>query len=249
MTLTLAGGAAVAGAVALAPRPAGRRTGCGRWGCCWRSPRSRALSVVWSVQPDESWQEAGRMLAYSALFAAAVALVRVAPTRWSSVLGGVLLAAVVVCAYALRDQGVPRPAGPGRSLRAPARALRLLERDRADRRDGGGELPVAGRAPTGHALLGALAYPAMGLLLVTLMLSYSRGALVAVARGCGAVVLRRAAAPARRRRAARGRTGGGGGGGWDFSQHALSSESVALANASNAGSQLGRAAGGDARGA
>ena len=36
---------------------------------------------------------------------------------------------------------------------------------------------------SGHALLSALAYPAMGLFLLTLMLAYSRGALVALALG------------------------------------------------------------------
>ena len=40
-----------------------------------------------------------------------------------------------------------------------------------------------GARRAGHALLSALAYPAMGLLLVTLMLAYSRGALVALALG------------------------------------------------------------------
>ena len=68
-----------------------------------------------------------------------------------------------------------------------------------------------GARRAGHALLNALAYPAMGIVLVTLMLAYSRGALVALAIGLGAVVLHRAAAPARRggadRRRARRRRG------------------------------------------
>ena len=40
-----------------------------------------------------------------------------------------------------------------------------------------------GARRTGHALLSALAYPALGLLLLTLLLAYSRGALVALAVG------------------------------------------------------------------
>ena len=40
-----------------------------------------------------------------------------------------------------------------------------------------------GARRAGHALLNALAYPAMGLMLVTLLLAYSRGALVALAIG------------------------------------------------------------------
>ena len=66
-----------------------------------------ALSVVWSVQPDASWQNAGRMFAYSAVFGAAVALARAAPARWPAVLGGVTLAAVIVCGYALLTKVFP----------------------------------------------------------------------------------------------------------------------------------------------
>src|ERR1019366_6146817 len=58
-----------------------------------------ALSVVWSVQPDDSWRDAGRMLAYSGVFGAALALARLAPERWPALLGGLALAAVVICGY------------------------------------------------------------------------------------------------------------------------------------------------------
>ena len=47
------------------------------------------------------------MFAYSAVFAAAVALARVAPARWPAVLGGITLAAVVVCGYALLTKVLP----------------------------------------------------------------------------------------------------------------------------------------------
>src|SRR5205823_6582551 len=52
-----------------------------------------AASIVWSVQPDNSWQDAGRMFAFGAVFGAAIALARAAPARWPAVLGGVILAA------------------------------------------------------------------------------------------------------------------------------------------------------------
>ena len=57
-----------------------------------------------------------------------------------------------------------------------------------------------GARRAGHALFSALAYPAMGLMLVTLMLAYSRGALVAlVARPgrCGSASCRCACAARR----------------------------------------------------
>jgi len=40
-----------------------------------------ALSVVWSVQPDDSFKDAGRMLSYAAFFGAATMLARAVPAR------------------------------------------------------------------------------------------------------------------------------------------------------------------------
>ncbi len=78
MMLTLAGGATVAAVIAYRPSA---QPFWGAWsaGLLLALTALTALSVVWSVQPDESWQDAGQMLAYSALFAAAVALARAAP--------------------------------------------------------------------------------------------------------------------------------------------------------------------------
>jgi len=238
MTLTLAGGVAVAGVVLFA---AAGRPLYGGWavGLLLALTALTALSVVWSVQPDESWQETARMLAYSALFAAAVALVRVTPERWSSVLGGVLLASIVVCAYALATKVFPRALDPGDQyarLRAPYDYWNAIGLSAAM---GVVSCLWLGARRTGHAALGALSYPAMGLLAVTLMLSYSRGSLVAVAVG---VVLWLWLVPLRLRGACVLLVGGLGAivvVGWDFSQHALSSESVALGERANAGGQLG----------
>ena len=89
------------------------------------------------------------MLAYSGVFAAGVALVRVAPERWPAILGGLALAAVIVCGYALATKVFPASLAPSTRLRAPEGTVRLLERGRAERRDGRHLLPVAGRAPHG----------------------------------------------------------------------------------------------------
>ena len=40
-----------------------------------------ALSIVWSLAPADSWLEANRTLAYLAVFAAGIALVRLVPGR------------------------------------------------------------------------------------------------------------------------------------------------------------------------
>ncbi len=97
-----------------------------------------------------------------------------------------------------------------------------------------------GSRRAGHALLSALAYPAMGLLLLTLVLAYSRGALAALMVGPRAVVRRRAAAAARRRAADRRRASPPAPpAAWDFKTHALSAEAVPLAQRTTAGHQLG----------
>ena len=81
-----------------------------------------ALSVIWSVQPDDSFKDAGRLLAYSGLFGAVGGAGRAFPSRWPAVLGGIALAAVVVCSYALLTKVFPRQLDPNdvyARLRAP----------------------------------------------------------------------------------------------------------------------------------
>ncbi|MFI5037748.1 MAG: O-antigen ligase family protein [Solirubrobacterales bacterium] len=197
------------------------------------------LSVVWSVQPDDSWQDAGRMLAYSAFFAAAVALVRAAPGRWPAVLGGVILAAVVVCGYALLTKVFPDQLDASdvyARLRAPYSYWNAIGLTAAMGAIG---CIWLGARRAGHALLSALAYPAMGLMLLTLMLAYSRGALIALALGMAVWLC---IVPIRLRGAAVLLVGAAGATGvvaWDFSTHAISSDNVALGARTAAGHQLG----------
>jgi O-Antigen ligase len=238
MALTLAAGLVVAGAVVLAP--AGRRA-YGLWpvGLLLAFTALGALSVVWSVQPDDSFRDAGRMLAYSGVFGATVALVRVASDRWPALLGGLALAAAIVCGYALLTKIFPgqlvavntyarleEPYGYWNALGLTAALGAIC-------------CMWLGARRSGHALLSALAYPAMGLLLLTLMLAYSRGALVALTIG---LVLWFCLVPLRLRSAAvliAGAIGAGAVVAWDFSTHALSSEDVALGARVTAGHQLG----------
>jgi hypothetical protein len=236
--LTLGCGLIMAAAVILTPR--GRRA-YGLWpvGLLLAFAALSALSVVWSVQPDASWQNAGLMFAYSAVFGAAVALARAAPERWPAVIGGVTLAAVVVCGYALLTKVFPASLDAHdiyARLQAPygywnatglTAAMGVI-----------GCLWLGARR-AGHALLSALAYPATGLLLVTVMLAYSRGSLVALALG---LALWFAAVPLRLRGAAVLLVSAVGAGvvvAWDFSKHALSAESVVLHERVIAGRQLG----------
>jgi hypothetical protein len=197
------------------------------------------LSVVWSVQPDVSWQDAGRLLAYSGVFGASVALVRLAPDRWPAILGGLTLAATIVCSYALATKVFP-----GRL--APAVSYARLEEPYGYWNAIGLTAAMGvigcmwlGARRSGHALLSALAYPATGIMGVTLMLAYSRGALVALAIG---VVLWLCIVPLRLRGAAVLIVGGLGAGAivaWDFSRHALTTDNIPLAQRATAGHQLG----------
>ena len=236
--LTLGAGAIVAAAVILTP-PGKRVYGLWPVGLLLTFAALSALSVVWSAQPDASWQNAGLMFTYSAVFGAAVALARAAPDRWPAVLGGVTLAAVVVCGYALLTKIFPASLDAHdiyARLQAPYGYWNATGLTAAMGVIG---CMWLGARRAGHALLSALAYPAMGLLLLTLMLAYSRGALVAAALG---LTLWFAVVPLRLRGAAVLLTGAAGAGlvvAWDFSKHALSTDSVALPARVIAGHQLG----------
>jgi hypothetical protein len=238
IALTLGAGLIVAGAVVLAP--AGWRA-YGLWpvGLLLALTALTALSVVWSVQPDDSFKDAGRMLAYSGVFGAAVALARVASDRWPAILGGLVLAAVVVCGYALLTKIFPGelvPVNTYARLEEPYGYWNALGLTAAMGVVG---CMWLGARRSGHALLSALAYPAMGLLLCTLMLAYSRGALLALGLG---LALWFCVVPLRLRGAAVLIAGGALAGAvvaWAFATHGLSAEDVTLAERVTAGHQLG----------
>ncbi|MDQ4071627.1 MAG: O-antigen ligase family protein, partial [Actinomycetota bacterium] len=142
-----------------------------------------ALSVGWSVVPDLSFVEAGRSFAYLAVFAGAVAAARLAPTASPLVLRGVLIAAVVICGYALASRVWPgalaqnefyarlgQPFGYWNAVGAIA-ALGVVP-----------ALWLGARRP-GPMLERALAFPACGVLLLALLLTQSCGALAALVIG------------------------------------------------------------------
>lgn len=134
-----------------------------------------AVSISWSIQPSDSWVAANQTLSYLAVFAAAAAVARIAPQRWRAVVGGVVLAAVVVCGYGLLTKVFPgwATANVGR-LRAPFDYWNAV-----------GLMAVLGMPGClwlgarrdGHAALRALAVPALTVLLCAMLLSYGRGSL------------------------------------------------------------------------
>jgi Flp pilus assembly protein TadD len=238
LALTLAAGALIAGVVALAP-PGTRAYGSWSMGLLLAFTALTGVSVAWSVAPDASWQDAGRMLAYSGVFAAAIAVVWIAPGGWRALLGGVVLAAVAVCVYALLTKALPERLDANdiyARLHAPYGYWNAIGLTAAMGAIG---CLWLGARRAGHGLLTALSYPAMGVMLVTLMLAYSRGALAALVVGGIAWM---ALVPLRLRGARVLITGALGAApvvAWAFSRHALSSERVALAARTTAGHQLG----------
>ena len=197
-----------------------------------------ALSIAWAVQPSDAWLEANRLFAYAAAFAAAIALARIAPERWPSVVGGVVLATTAVSGYALLSKLFPEYLNEFElfaRLREPFgywNAVGLA-----------GALAVPGclwlgARREGNPLVNALAFPALGLCLSATLMAYSRGALLAAAIG---TALWFVLVPLRLRGAAVLIAGGAGAAmiaAWSFGQDALSTDRTALDERSAAGHEL-----------
>ena len=172
----------MAGALLLAPRPA-RLWGIEPLALLLALALLTALSITWAASPSEAWVETNRTLTYAAVFAAAIALAHSVPGRWSAVLGAITLSAVAISAYAVLTKVFPGALNPDEiyaRLREPfgywnsvglAAALGVP-----------GCLWLGSRRG-GHQGLNALAYPALGLLVLTMLLSFSRGAVLAAVLG------------------------------------------------------------------
>ena len=195
-----------------------------------------ALSVDWSVQPAYSWTEASLAFSYAAAFAGAIALVRLASGRWRSVISGILLATVVVSAYAVGTKVFP-PGGPTFArLNAPFNYWNVV-----------GLMAALGVPPAlwvgsrrdGHGAQVALAGPAICLLLLTLFLAYSRGAVLALIVGLAFWFI---VTPLRLRSASVLAIGAAGAAvvlAWSLSQPALTTTNASLAARAPAGHELG----------
>lgn len=198
-----------------------------------------AISTLWSVAPDQSWIEANRMFTYLAAFAVGLAFVRLAPQRWPALLIGVTLAAVALSAWALLHKVFPgwlQEEETYARLREPFGYWNAVGITAALGVPG---LLWLGARRTGHPVVSALATPAIGVLLVVLMLSYSRGALLALLVGCSFWF---ATVPLRLRAAAVLAPAVIGAGlviAWTFSQVALTADDVPLGLRDQAGLQLG----------
>ena len=197
------------------------------------------LSIAWSVQPATSWLEANRTLSYLAAFAAAAMLARLAPNRWPAVLGALGAVTAVVCGYALLAKVFPATLNANDTLgrlRVPFgywNATGLMAAL---------GLPAclwAGTRPTTGRLLRSLTVPALAVLLTTLVLSYSRGAVLAAVIGLGCWF---ALVPLRLRATlllALGALGGAVATLYALAHHAITHDNASLAARTAAGHDLG----------
>ncbi len=196
-------------------------------------------SIAWSVQPANSWVEANRTLSYLAAFGAAVALARLAPTRWPALVWAVGTVAVVTCGYALLAKVFPaslNASDPFGRLRVPFSYWNATGLMAAL------GLPAclwAGARPAVSRWVRALTVPAIALLVTALMLSFSRGALIAVVVGLGCWFV---LVPFRLRATlllALGAIGGAIATGWALAHHAVTHDYATLAARTTAGHEFG----------
>jgi O-Antigen ligase len=142
-----------------------------------------AVSVTWAVVPELVYVEAGRTLAYLGVFAAGVAAARLAPRGTQVAIKAILLAAIAAVCYALAARVWPASLGEheiSNRIGQPFEYWNAVGTTAAlavpgllwlgSRRGGS----IAGRV---------LAYPALGAAILAILLTQSRGALVAAAIG------------------------------------------------------------------
>jgi O-Antigen ligase len=237
IVLLLGGALVVAAAVLVAPRGT-RAHGALPVALLAALAALSALSIGWAVNPSDAWLVANRLFAYLAVFAAVVALARVAPQRWPSVIGGIVLASAIVCAYALATKALPEWLN---EFELFARLREPFGYWNAVGLSGALAVPGClwlGARREGPPALNALAFPALGLCLAATLMAYSRGSLLAAAIGLAVWF---ALVPLRLRGATVLLVGGAGAAMiavWSFGQDALSTDRSPLTDRAGAGGEL-----------
>jgi tetratricopeptide (TPR) repeat protein len=196
-------------------------------------------SIAWSVAPDVSWVEANRTLSYLSVFAVGIALARLAPGRWPAIVGAVALAATAVCSYTLLAKVFPASLDPTDALGRLQVPFGYFNATGAIAALGLVPSIWAGTHRDAPLPARALSAPAIAILSAVLVLSYSRGALVAAAVGLACWF---ALAPLRLRSAAILALGVAGGAvitAWALGRHALVGDDVALHARTAAGHSFG----------
>ena len=197
------------------------------------------LSIAWSVQPAASWVEANRTLSYLAAFGAAVALARLAPARWSALVYAVAGVAVVTCGYALLAKVFPATINAQDHLGRLQVPFSYWNATGLIAALGFPACLWAGARPDASRWVRAITVPAIALLVTVLMLSYSRGALIAGVVGLAVWFV---LVPMRLRATlllALGAIGGAVASAWAIKHSAITGDNIALAARTSAGHEYG----------
>lgn len=182
IALTLLGAGLAAAAILTAPTPSRNWGGFTLFAVAALTVWT-ALSVIWSVVPDTSWQDANRAIAYLFVFAGGIGMARLWPWRAGAIAGGVLFAASAITIIALALKSFPIAFNSTQEL---ARLRDPLDYWNALGLLAAFAVPPAlwlGARRAGPPGLRALGWPLLGLCGVVVALSYSRGALIALVVG------------------------------------------------------------------
>jgi hypothetical protein len=142
-----------------------------------------ALSVTWAIVPELAYVEAGRTLAYLAVFAAGVAGARLVPRGADIAIKGIVLAAIAATVYSLAARVWPGSIGENEisnRIGQPFEYWNAVGTTAA--------LAIPGLLWLGSRSVGSVAgrvaaYPALGAAILAILLTQSRGALAAAAIG------------------------------------------------------------------
>jgi len=145
-----------------------------------------ALSVLWSIAPELSYIEAGRTFAYLALFAAAVAATRLVPQGGPQLLEGLFIGAIVPVMYALASRVWPGSLGESEVSNRLGQPF--------DYWNAVGTVAAMGvpigiwlaTRRTSSPIARVVAYPGLGVCVVAIALTQSRGAALAALIGAAA---------------------------------------------------------------
>jgi hypothetical protein len=179
VVLIVCAGLAVAAAVCWAPADAIRAHGGLTLALFGVLTLVTALSMAWSISPDLSWIETSRVLAYLAVFAVAVGAAWVVSDGWTVVLRGLVVYAAIVCGYALASRVWPESLASNEIYARVGQPYGYWNAVGVTAAMGMVPALWLGARRSGHQPANALAYPLLGVLMVTLVLSFSRGSLIA----------------------------------------------------------------------
>ncbi len=198
-----------------------------------------AVSIAWSVQPDYSWQDASRTLAYLAAFAGAAALARIAPERWPALVGAVATMAAALSGWALLAKVFPATLDTGNTLGRLQEPFGYWNAVGVTAALGLTPCLWAAAARERARLARAVAAPALSLLISVVVLAFSRSAVLVSVLGVGVWL---AFVPLRLRAVALLAVGAAGAAvisSWALATHALTSDNILLPARISAGHTFG----------